>query len=227
MIPTEIEQLWANYLATERVRIRHESSLALDRFINSLTQLPAELWHPWARQLAQRVVDESDNTPIRFPLFRSVLFPALFAGFVNRAAGSARWMAGLSQLLYKSPACREQLPEGQRTEFGLLLRAVHDDSSDALAKRRLLKLMRSHFSYVLHELPTGVLYGHAGATIQQCGELLEDLSIYEGLANEIGLEGDQMLVAKARFHIPAYRRYLSESGLYINYEQFLATYDPS
>ena len=225
MIPAEIEQLWADYLATERVRIRQESLQALDRFINNLVQLPAEVWQPWARQLAQRVVDESGNTPIRIPLFRSVLFPALLAGLKKGAAGSARWLAGFSQLLYKSPACQQQLPEDQRTEFGLLLRAVLDDSNDARAKRRLLNLMRSHFNYVLHELPAGVLYGHDGATIEQCGELLEDLSSYERLANEIGLAGDRELITKARFHIPAYRRYLLERARYTNYEQFLSTCD--
>jgi hypothetical protein len=82
--------------------------------------------------------------------------------------------------------------------------------------------MRSRFEYALHELPTGVLYGHDGATIEQCGELLEELADYKRLADEAGLDGDHDLVSKAGFHISAYRKYLGELGRYTNYAQYLA-----
>ncbi len=226
MIPAETERLWADYLATEQVRIRQHSTEALESFINALLLLPAEVWQPWAQQFAQRVVDKQEDTPIRFPLFRAVIFPALLTGMENAVPGSARCLAGLAQLLYKSPACLEQLPENQRTEYGLLLRATHDDPNDTSAKRRLLILMRSRFDYALHELPCGVLYGHNGATIGQCDELLEELADYEKLAGDFGLETeDQELIAEALFHIPAYRRYLSERALHTNYEAFLSGYE--
>jgi hypothetical protein len=83
--------------------------------------------------------------------------------------------------------------------------------------------MRSRFDYVLHELPNGVLYGRDGATIEQCHELIEELSDYERLARELGSEDpDTELIAEARFHIPAYSQYLSERGHYTTYEQYLS-----
>jgi hypothetical protein len=170
------------------------------------------------------VIDGGDQTVIRLPLFRSVLFPALHAGLQASTPGTARWLAGFSQLLYKSPACSERLPEDQRTEYGLILRAVSDDDSDLTSKRRLLALMRSRFDYALHELPAGVLYGHDGATIEECGELLEELADYERLTDQVGLEGDRELISKARFHISTYRRYLEEHGLYTGYAQYLAAH---
>ncbi len=225
MLPDETERLWTIYVEAEHIRIRQESLGALDRFIDALLQLPIEIWHPWARQLAQRIVDEGDETPVRFPLFRAVIFPALRVGIQNSLPGSARWLAGFAQSLYHSAACADELPENQRTEFDLLLQAVRDDPHDSLAKKRILILMRSHFDYALHELPAGVLYGHDSATIKECDELLEELARYERLAMEMGAdEDDRELIAESRFHIPAYRRYLSERKHHANYETFLSTH---
>lgn len=225
MIPAETMRSWEDYLAAERVRVRQQSLAALEHFTDAVLQLPTEVWHPWARELAMRVVDEREDIPIRLPLFRTVIFPALRAGLEFSIPGSARWLAGFAQLLYKSPSCSEQLPEKQRSQHGLLLRAVHDDPTDIRAKKRLLALMRSRFEYVLHEIPTGVLFGHDGATIEQCDELIMELSDYERLAHEIGSEdADLDLIAEGRFHIPAYQRYLSERGRYTSYEQYLSNH---
>jgi hypothetical protein len=219
--------LWNEYLAGERVRIRQESLLALERFSEALLRLSPEVWQPWARELAKSVVDENQDIPIRLPLFRLVIFPALRSGLDQSIPGSARWLAGFAQALYKSPSCYEQLPENERSEYGLLLRAIHDDPTDIRAKKRLLILMRSRFDYVLHELPCGVLYGQDGATVEQCDELLAELSDYERLAKEIGLEDwDRRLIAQARFHVPAYKSYLLHLDNYASYEQYLAARKP-
>jgi hypothetical protein len=45
---------------------------SLRRFIDSLVQLPPDVWHSWARQLAARVADHED-IPIRVPFFREVV----------------------------------------------------------------------------------------------------------------------------------------------------------
>ena len=220
--PDETLQLWDAYLASERIRIRPQSMEALESFISALLELEPEHWHPWARDLAMRVIDDQDQTDIRLPLFRSVLFPALHTGLHTSTPGTARWLAGFSQLLYKCPECSELLPENLRTEYGLLQRAVSDDGSDLRSKMRLLGRMRSHFEYALHELPSGILYGHDGATIEECGELLAELADYKRLADEVGLERDHELVSEAEFHITAYRKYLGELGRYTNYSQYLA-----
>lgn len=77
MLPANIQQLWENYLAAERVRVREQSLVALDRFIAELLRLPSEMWFSWGRQLASRAIDEHEDIPIRLPLSRSVVFPTL------------------------------------------------------------------------------------------------------------------------------------------------------
>ena len=49
--------LWNEYLSAERVRVRQESLLALERFSEALLRLAPEVWQPWARELAMGVVD--------------------------------------------------------------------------------------------------------------------------------------------------------------------------
>jgi hypothetical protein len=176
MIPDETMQLWSDYLAAEGVRVRQRPLVALDRFTDAVLLLSPEAWHPWALELAMHVVDKHDQIPIRLPLFRAVIFPALRTGLEKSIPGCARWLAGFAQLLCQSPACCDQLPENQRSEHGLLLRAVQDDPADTLAKKRLLIVMRSRFDYVLHELPSGVLYEQDGASITECDELMRELS---------------------------------------------------
>lgn len=223
-LPTEVMHLWEAYVESERVRVRQDSVTTLQSFIEALTQLPADVTHSWAREFSANVIDKHEQIPVRLPLFRDVLFPALLDGLERSVPGCARWLAGFAQLLHKSPSCSEQLPENQRSEYGLLLRAVQDDPQDASAKKRLLVVMRGHFEYALHELPSGVLYGHDGATIEQCDELLHELADYERLAQETGSETiDSELLATARFHIPAYRRYLLDRKSYASCEQYLST----
>src|SRR6185436_8594182 len=104
-----------------------------------------------------------------------------------------------------------------------LLRAVQEDPTDIRAKQRLLMLMRSRFDYVLHELPSGVLYGHDGATKEECDELITELSDYERLAQELGFDdADRELISEAQFHVPAYKRYLSERNRYLSYARYLS-----
>lgn len=222
----ETMQLWEDYLAAERVRVRQESLVALERFSDAVLRLSPDIWQPWARELARLVVDEHQETPIRMPLFRKVIFPALRTGLEKSLPGCARWLAGFAQLLYHSPACSAQLPEDQRSEHGLLLLAVQNDPADMRAKKRLLMVMRSRFDYILHELPSGVLYGHNGATINECDELMRELPDYERLAGEFGSEqADRELIAQGRFHIPAYRRYLVARERYTSYEQYLSIHE--
>jgi hypothetical protein len=120
MIPAETERFWIDYIATERIRLRQESLGALDRFIDALLRLPPEVWHPWVRQLARRIVDEGEDIPVRMPLFRTVIFPALLADMQNSAPDAARLLAGFGQFLYKSPSCTDQLPQNRRSAFDLL-----------------------------------------------------------------------------------------------------------
>src|SRR5688572_29837718 len=167
-------ELWEAYLRAEGRAPRHQKVLALEAFLDSLATSPAG-WHPWARAVAERVVDGGEDLVVRTPLFERAVFPALLAGHHAGVPGCARWLAGLSQHLSRCPRCQEQLPPEERTELGLLPAALRHDPSDGASRRRLIGHLAEQFRYSLHELPSGVLFGADGATPEECEELEREL----------------------------------------------------
>lgn len=116
----------------------------------------------------------------------------------------------------------------ERTEFGLLKRALRDDPSDSEAKQRLVEIMRDGIEYALHELPWCVLFGHDAANIDQCAELRVDLDAFEGLTKELGVSKDDAeLIAEARLHFSAFPEFLQQKERYADYSAFLAKEHPS
>lgn len=203
--------------------MRQTALVKLELFIESLKAIHCGEWHPWALDIARQVADTKADIPVRSPLFKDVLFPALHDAICSGAAEPVRWLAGFSQLLYHSKEALEKLPEDMRSEFGLLCEAVRRNPQDAKSKQRLRDLHQSRFDYVLHELPVGVLYGHDGATIEQCAELLAELEDYKTLVCDIGARTeDSELIESAAFHISAYRAYLSNRKSYMNFSDYLS-----
>ncbi len=87
---TQKQQLWDEYFQHEQVRIRPLLTEALEQFVSSVTEQPLEQWSDWALSLCHQYVEEGKDIPIRFPLFRHVLFPVLLAGFRARVRNLVR-----------------------------------------------------------------------------------------------------------------------------------------
>src|SRR5690242_10263827 len=98
-----LQARWQVYLATESSGTRDAKIHALSDFVGELVSSPAATWKAWALDLVARIVDQGADIPIRRPLFERVLFPALADALDAQTAGSARWLAGLSQHLYRCP----------------------------------------------------------------------------------------------------------------------------
>lgn len=213
---------WEAYLAEEKTGVRSEALRQLDAFIVSLRAQSESDWQSWAVGLSEEIVDLERDIPVRMPLFRSVLFPALHHRVVAGSGAAARILAGFSQLLYHSPECGDQLPPHLQTEHGLILEAVRRDTSDLRAKRKLRAILRGRFEYCLHELPAGVLYGYDGATVEQCSELTDELAEYASLCAGIGAEDvDRQIIKDASFFIPAYRDYLTRRKDYDSFAAYI------
>jgi hypothetical protein len=222
MLTDELSALWEDYLRAEGRAPRDQKLAALGTFLDALTAPPAD-WHPWARAIAERVVDDGDDFVIRMPLFERAVFPALLAGLRAELPGCARWLAGLAQHLHRSPACLEQLPPDQQTELGLLRAAVRTDPTDHLSRRRLTDIIAGRLRYSLHELPSGVLYGRDGATPDECLELEQELEDYCALvtATNDGTNYEE-LVRDCRYHITSYREFLLSGERGGGYAAYLA-----
>ena len=75
-------------------------------------------------------------------------------------------------------------------------------------------------NYTLHELPTGVLYGANGATIEECDELIEEIKKYEIQCNKLQLDENE-LIEECKFYYQAYKAYLSVFKNYKNFEDYI------
>ena len=145
------------------------------------------------------------------PLFRRAILPTLEAAIANRTPGAARWLAGFAQHIYKCGDLKPRLIDGSLTEHTLLLTAIEHDPNDSIARRKLLDLLVRRLDYTIHELPSGVLYGHDGATIDQCREMLDELDDFSHHAEILGVADDYSdLVGKCRFHYNTYAKYLTD-----------------
>jgi hypothetical protein len=214
-----VDELWDDYLRAERDRVRSVMMPALDRFIDRLLQEPASTWQAWARDVASAVSDRGAETPIRFPLFRRVLLPALAEGVTRVEPGCARWLASFESLLLETRD--NDLPTNLQTAVGLLTEAVRVDPTDDIARKRLVDRHAAYLEYTLHELPAGVLYGHDGATAEQCDELLELLADFKRHV-EATAQTDRFarLVQDCDFYFRAYAGY-RRSGLTSSFAQYV------
>ena len=222
MLDPETQKLWESYLTAEKDRIRDVTMPALDRFIDSLLRLDPAVWQDWARNLAAQVSDEGSDIPVRFPLFRRVLLPALADGVLRDVPGCARSLAHFESHLVNTQDV--PLPEHLHSAVGLLQAAVRSDPGDRLARSRLVERWGNYLDYTLHELPDGVLYGHNGATPEQCGELLELLRDFRSHVAVLNREEEfAELIADCDLHFNSYREYLARRQPDESYESFLET----
>lgn len=222
MLNDTLTELWQDYERAEARSPRAEKLRALNAFLEALEASPGEDWFPWARSVAERVVDRGEEIAVRMPLFRGALFPALLAGYRAAVPGCARWLAGLAQHLYRCRECWEQLPEDARTDLGLWRAALRHDRGDRASRQRLIRATADRLRFTLHELPVGVLYGMDGATPEQCLELQAWLEEFEGWVAEENLQtAYQDLIARCGFHFAAYRDYLLNRAGYQTYQDYL------
>lgn len=222
MLNQEQEKLWQEYLEHEQVRIHSVSLDALEKFVTGLEAKSLEVWSDWVYEICRRVVDEGEDIPVRFPLFRRILFPVLLIGYQQSKAGCARWLSGFSQLLYKSPECRVQLGEENSSNKSLLLTALNHDPDDDVSRSKLIRAISNDLDFALHELPSGVLYGHNNANIEQCKVLEEELNEFRVLIRTAGVESKYAdLVEDCQTHFIAYRDYLQRRADFSSYAEYL------
>ncbi|QDU58590.1 hypothetical protein [Aeoliella mucimassa] len=220
-----LERAKENYVAAERDRIRDVSMARLRELIDLLMQLPEEDRYVWAREFARELLEGDEGTPVRSPMFREVIFPALHAGLRDRLPGCARWMAGFYPQLYKSPDCLSKLPAGQRTYRDLLRLAIDQDPIDALARGKLIDSIAGALDFAIHEVPDGVLawWTSNSVSLEECHILQAELAEFEALAKQHGNEQEHAeLIEECRYHFTAYADYLERRPEFTRYAEYLA-----
>ena len=220
MLNAGLQDLWDSYLTAERDRIRAVMMPALDRFLDALLQSPPEVWKPWAKKVAADISDRSVDTPMRFPLFRRAILPALAEGVLRQEPGCARWLAVFESLLVNSG--EPPLPPELRTCVALLTEAVRLDPGDGLARGRLIDRHAWYLEYTLHELPAGVLCGSDSASPSECEDLLTLLGEFKAHVAVTHQEARYAeLIRECDFHYNAYAAYLRGGPPYEGYQRYL------
>jgi hypothetical protein len=223
MLTEDQNRLWETYKAAEGKSLRAEKVRALEEFLDALETSPPMDWHPWARSIAEDVIDRGVDFVIRQPLFERAVFPALLTGYQAQLPGCARWLAGLSEQLYRSPKCREQLAPDEVMETALLRAAIRHDPADHRSRRRLIEKIASQLQYTIHEVPSGVLYDLVNsASPEQCLELEQELDEFCDLAAQEGASRQYAdLIDRCRLHFRSYRDYLLHKDRFGSYATYL------
>ena len=220
MLDSRLQKLWDSYLAAEHDGIRAVTMPALERFLDALLESPADTWKRWAKEIAADISDRSVSIPMRFPLFRRVVLPALAEGVLRQERGCARWLASFESLLLNS--CETHLPPELRTGVALLAEAVRLDPSDHIARGRLIDRQASYLEYTIHELPTGVLCGSDGASLNECEDLIALLGEFKAHVVVMRQEARYSeLIRECEFHYNAYASYLRTGPPYEGYDRYL------
>jgi hypothetical protein len=223
MAEAESSRLWLAYLEAEREGVKETRETSLERLIAWVEMRPSEERAAWALDFVRQAIDDRAEFPVRFPLFRRLLLPALIDGILEKKPGCARWLSAFQSFLFHSEKEAARLPEGLRNPVDLLREALRVDPADERARRRFIDLRAEYLEYTLHELPSGVLCGADGSTAEECGEQLEELAEFQTEVSKAGrTEEFAELVRKCAYHYKAYQRYLRAGRPGGSYEAFLA-----
>jgi len=115
--------------------------------------------------------NEFDGTKVRHELYESILFPVLLEGYRHADPLSIKRLAETDQNLYAAKMLWAQLKNKSKSD--LLHEYLELCPDDLSARHHLLETEIHYFRYCEHEWPAGILYGHNGATMAECDEILQ------------------------------------------------------
>jgi hypothetical protein len=158
MLGPDCDRLWLAYIAAERDGTPAERDAALSAFVVAAGRQPIERLDEFARAWCAANLDgdtwagHHSGAPVRLPLLREIVGPALLRGRAAGAAHCARWLAGLWSLLEREDRWRQRLA-GIGGPDALLDEAMALDPQDGRAHALRRDGLIASVSYRLHELP--------------------------------------------------------------------------
>ena len=158
--------------------LKEKATEAITQFIDSFENYEEkELWT--IEYLSKRDKYICERTEIRYELFEEVLFPVLLKGYNDKDVEFMLWLAKLCQDLYRNEKVWEKI--NRVTEEEILEECYHLEPDNEVIRKWLLKLKIRGVEYSIHEWPDGILYGHNGATIDECNIMLDELPLIKKL----------------------------------------------
>lgn len=126
-----------------------------------------------SNELAYQIVREKIGHRVNHILFSGIVFPVIQFGIQRDEINAIRMAIECIQNIYSDKRLWKEL--GNVTEISLLHKYLELMPNDQWAKMKYLDAMAEWFRYCKHEWPSGILYGHDGATIEECGIILKSI----------------------------------------------------
>ena len=173
--------LWTQYLENERRGKGKRALVILDEFIAQLLTAPMARRNQFAGQFCALVVDAGIALPIRHSLSVKLLYPYLVQAYDGGSTRAPWWIAHLYYQLDNSREWRAWFETNSLTPWTLLEEALRRDATKDPARQALIAVVARWLDYAIHEVPTGVLFGVNGASIDECQRLLDVLDQFREL----------------------------------------------
>jgi hypothetical protein len=154
---------------------------------------------------------------IRFQLFRQILYPILTHEIDK---DNIEAIKSLIKLLEYYGNYQNLIDDNKYSVWKILDKGLQLSPNDTELLKVYQYKQKDYFEYTLHELPAGVLFGADGATIEQCEELLNDLTRYEEVCSKLSID-PIVLVDECRFYYLHYKNYLTIYKDYIGFADYL------
>ncbi|GCE09491.1 hypothetical protein [Dictyobacter aurantiacus] len=161
---------------------------------------------------------KSHQASIRMPLFAQVIYPVLAREIESGNAQAIKVLLEHTQSLIDYNRMKK-IRNGY-TNQTLIDRYLQYDPNDRDVLLKKHAYLDNVLYYALHELPSGVLYGISGATLDECQELLADLSEYTMICQKLQLDCEADIQYYAA-HLHGYRDYHLHRHLYKNYADYI------
>ncbi len=162
MANLELYETYERQLAVGR---RKEAAQTIALFIQSFSGLEEK------KQWSEAFLNGWSSHKIRHEIYEHIIFPVLLESYKRSEPWGIHWLAKTAQNLYQATALWEQVDH--KSECQLLDQLLSITPNDAGVKAELLARQIDWLRYCGHEWPSGILYGHDGATLPQCAEIKE------------------------------------------------------
>lgn len=154
---------------------------------------------------------------IRFPLFKNLLYSNLSEGVESDNIEAIKLLIRLNQHLISYESYTK---EYKYSSLFLIIKGLNISPDDKQLLEMYEQDRKNYIRHTLHELPSGVLYGMDGASIEECSELLEVANEYEKVCGKLKLDRSE-LIQECKFYYAGYKDYLIMRENYKNFKEYL------
>jgi len=167
-----------DFLSYQSQGLKEKATETITKFINSFeNDEEKELWV--LEYLPKFEPNIYGTLRLRHELFEEIVFPVLLAGYNNKNVELMLWLAKLCQNLYQNEKIWEKI--NFKPEAVIIEECYNLDPDNEVIREKLLGLKIYQIDYHIHEWPAGILYGHNGATIDECNILLDEIPLIRKL----------------------------------------------